>query len=131
MSIIVKKIYQKHPFHLVDPSPWPFLVSMAAFTCAISAVLYFHLFKFGSLLLLISFLFLFFIMFVWWRDVSRESNLEGHHTGIVQQGLRYGILLFIVSEIFFLLLFFELFFIIAYLLPLKLELSDLLKEFMY
>lgn len=110
MSTIVKKIYQKHPFHLVDPSPWPFLASMAAFACAISAVLYFHLFKFSSLLLFLSFIFLFFIMFVWWRDVSRESNLEGHHTGIVQQGLRYGILLFIVSEIFFFVAFFWAFF---------------------
>ena len=96
------KFYQKHPFHLVDPSPWPFFASIAAFSCTIGAVLYFHIYQYGNTLLLISFIFLLGIMFVWWRDVSRESNFEGHHSGLVQQGLRFGIVLFIVSEIFFL-----------------------------
>nr|YP_009325904.1 cytochrome c oxidase subunit 3 [Vertebrata lanosa]APC24945.1 cytochrome c oxidase subunit 3 [Vertebrata lanosa] len=110
MTFHTKKIYQKHPFHLVDPSPWPFMASLASFSCAISSVLYFHLFYFGKIFLLMSFIFLFLIMFVWWRDVSRESSFEGHHTGLVQQGLRYGILLFIVSEIFFFIAFFWAFF---------------------
>lgn len=110
MTFTIKKFYQKHPFHLVDPSPWPFLASLASFSCAISAVLYFHLFFFGKIFLTLSFVFLFSIMFVWWRDVSRESNFEGHHTGMVQQGLRFGILLFIVSEIFFFIAFFWAFF---------------------
>lgn len=106
----ISKFYQKHPFHLVDPSPWPFFASISAFSCAIGAVLYFHLFQTGKIILLISFLFLLIIMFVWWRDVSRESNFEGHHTGLVQQGLRFGILLFIISEIFFFVAFFWAFF---------------------
>ena len=29
---------QKHPFHLVDPSPWPFLSSFAVLTTTISLV---------------------------------------------------------------------------------------------
>ncbi|KAM7248920.1 hypothetical protein ACFE04_026806 [Oxalis oulophora] len=45
-------------------------------------------------------------MFVWWRDVIRESTLEGHHTKVVQLGLRYGSILFIVSEVMFLFAFF-------------------------
>lgn len=110
MTPNLKKNYQKHPFHLVDPSPWPFFASVAAFSCAVSAVLYFHMFFYGKSLLIISFLFIFLIMFVWWRDITRESTFEGHHTGSVQQGLRYGILLFIVSEIFFFVAFFWAFF---------------------
>nr|YP_010620216.1 cytochrome c oxidase subunit 3 [Dictyomenia sonderi]WAX04252.1 cytochrome c oxidase subunit 3 [Dictyomenia sonderi] len=110
MLFYAKKSYQKHPFHLVDPSPWPFLASIAAFSCTINAILYFHFFKFGKFFLILSFIFLFLIMFVWWRDVSREASFEGHHTGLVQQGLRYGILLFIISEIFFFVAFFWAFF---------------------
>nr|YP_011017684.1 cytochrome c oxidase subunit 3 [Dasysiphonia japonica]WQF69507.1 cytochrome c oxidase subunit 3 [Dasysiphonia japonica] len=109
LSYPLKKL-QKHPFHLVDPSPWPFTASIFAFSCAISAVLYFHTFILGKNLLILSFISLFFIMFVWWRDVIRESTFEGHHTGLVQRGLRYGIILFIVSEIFFFVAFFWAFF---------------------
>lgn len=104
------KNLQKHPFHLVDPSPWPFTASLFAFNCALSAVLYFHTFSIGKNLLIISFLCLFVIMFLWWRDVVRESTFEGNHTGLVQQGLRYGVILFIVSEIFFFVAFFWAFF---------------------
>lgn len=109
-NLLSLKKMQKHPFHLVDPSPWPFFASFFAFSCAISAVLYFHTFNLGRNLLAINFSFLFIIMFVWWRDVVRESTLEGHHTGLVQRGLRYGIILFIVSEIFFFVAFFWAFF---------------------
>ncbi|KAM0932111.1 putative cytochrome-c oxidase [Dioscorea sansibarensis] len=45
-------------------------------------------------------------MFVWWRDVLRESTLEGHHTKAVQLGPRYGSILFIVSEVMFFFCFF-------------------------
>ena len=53
---------------------------------------------------------LLFCMGMWWRDVVREAHVEGHHTPIVQLGLRYGMLLFIVSEIFFFVAFFWAFF---------------------
>merc|ERR1712228_1116162 len=45
-----------------------------------------------------------------WRDVSREGALLGLHTSIVELGLRRGIALFIVSEVFFFLRFFWAFF---------------------
>ena len=106
----ISKNLQRHPFHLVDPSPWPFVSALAAFSCAIGGILYMHAYKQGSFMLIGSFLILLITMFVWWRDVIRESTFEGHHTGIVQQGLRYGILLFIVSEILFFFAFFWAFF---------------------
>ena len=49
-------------------------------------------------------------MIIWWRDVIRESTFEGHHTLAVQKGLRYGMILFIVSEIMFFFAFFWAFF---------------------
>nr|AHX02425.1 cytochrome c oxidase subunit 3 [Ceramium japonicum] len=104
------KHYQRHPFHLVDPSPWPFVASLSAFTCTFGGVLYFHAFKYGIPILLSGFFSLLAVMFVWWRDVVRESTFEGHHTGIVQRGLRFGIILFIISEILFFFAFFWAFF---------------------
>nr|VDD26767.1 unnamed protein product [Brassica rapa] len=52
----------------------------------------------GARLLSLGLIFLLYTMFVWWRDVLRESTLEGHHTKVVQLGPRYGSILFIVSE---------------------------------
>ena len=98
MTSQIYKLYQRHPFHLVDPSPWPFVASLSAFLCASGGVLYFHAFKIGPVLLTFGFLSLFSVMFLWWRDVVRESTFEGHHTGIVQQGLRFGVILFIISR---------------------------------
>jgi len=49
-------------------------------------------------------------MFVWWRDVVREATYLGHHTKMVQLGLRYGMILFIVSEVMFFVAFFWAFF---------------------
>nr|YP_009511845.1 cytochrome c oxidase subunit 3 [Gracilaria gracilis]AXI97722.1 cytochrome c oxidase subunit 3 [Gracilaria gracilis] len=109
LSKIAKSV-QRHPFHLVDPSPWPFVASLSAFSCAIGGVMYMHAYKQGDIVLLCGFIMLFMTMFVWWRDVVRESTFEGHHTGIVQQGLRYGVILFIVSEVLFFFAFFWAFF---------------------
>nr|AHX02522.1 cytochrome c oxidase subunit 3 [Schizymenia dubyi] len=101
----ISKSIQRHPFHLVDPSPWPFIASLSAFSCAVGGVMYMHAYINGGFILLSGFIMLLITMYVWWRDVIRESTFEGHHTGIVQQGLRYGVILFIVSEVLFFLLF--------------------------
>jgi heme/copper-type cytochrome/quinol oxidase subunit 3 len=60
----------------------------------------------GYFLMCSGFLMVFFMMAVWWRDVIREAMYEGQHTDIVQQGIRMGMLLFIVSEIMFFFAFF-------------------------
>nr|YP_009441348.1 cytochrome c oxidase subunit 3 [Lympha mucosa]ATN23357.1 cytochrome c oxidase subunit 3 [Lympha mucosa] len=108
--IKVSKSVQRHPFHLVDPSPWPFVASLSAFFCTIGLVMYMHAYQGTNLVLFNSFFLLFLTMFVWWRDVIREATFEGHHTGIVQKGLRYGVFLFIISEILFFFAFFWAFF---------------------
>ena len=103
-------ITQKHPFHLVDPSPWPIVASTAAFICATGAVIYFHGFSNGGWFLTFGLFFLVFTIAIWWRDIIREGTFEGQHTSIVQLGLRFGIILFIVSEIIFFFAFFWAFF---------------------
>lgn len=101
---------QRHPFHLVDPSPWPFVASLSAFCCVIGLTMYMHVFINGVYVFFMGLLGLILTMFVWWRDITRESTFEGHHTGSVQRGLRYGVILFIVSEVLFFFAFFWAFF---------------------
>ena len=107
----VKHPVQRHPFHLVDPSPWPLFTSVGAFTTTFGGVLYFHGFLGGEMVLSFGFLIILFVMFLWWRDVIREATFQGHHTFAVQTGLRMGMILFIVSEVMFFMAFFGRFFI--------------------
>jgi heme/copper-type cytochrome/quinol oxidase subunit 3 len=99
-----------HAFHLVDVSPWPVLGATSAFMMAIGAAMSMHSYVFGPQILLFGLISLLYTMFVWWRDVVREATFEGHHTSIVQIGLRYGMILFILSEVLFFAAFFWAFF---------------------
>jgi len=101
---------QKHPFHLVDPSPLPIFASLSAFVSTVGGVMYMHGYNGGKSMLSLGFLMILYSMFVWWRDVVREATFEGHHTSFVQLGLRYGMILFIVSEVMFFVAFFWAFF---------------------
>ena len=101
---------RKHPFHLVDPSPWPLFSALAAFVSTVGGVMYMHAYTGGKLMLFFGISMIIYAMFVWWRDVVREATYQGHHTLPVQVGLRYGMLLFIVSEIMFFFGFFWAFF---------------------
>lgn len=101
---------QKHPFHLVDPSPWPIFSSLGALACTMGGVMFFHGYLGGEFVLFLGIGMIVYSMCVWWRDVVREATFEGHHTMTVQIGLRYGMILFIVSEIMFFVAFFWAFF---------------------
>lgn len=100
----------KHTYHLVDPSPWPILTSFSALVLTSGGVMYMHSYKHGGLLLSLGLLLVVYSATCWWRDVIREATYEGHHTRVVQLGLRYGVVLFIISEIFFFVAFFWAFF---------------------
>lgn len=99
-----------HPYHLVDPSPWPYVAAMAALGLTTGSVMYFHSFKYGNLLVISSLTLIVLVMIVWWRDVIREATFQGHHTLVVQKGLKLGMILFILSEVFFFFSFFWAFF---------------------
>ena len=101
---------QRHAFHLVDPSIMPLLSSLSALCLTLGSVLYFHGYSGGFESTVFGLVSVLLCMFVWWRDIVRESTFEGCHTNIVQLGLRYGMLLFIVSEIMFFFAFFWAFF---------------------
>lgn len=69
-----------------------------------------HAYTGGGVLLCFALVMVIYSMVVWWRDIIRESTFEGHHTYAVQVGLRYGVILFIISEIMFFVAFFWAFF---------------------
>src|SRR5579872_7511536 len=103
----------KHPYHLVDPSPWPLVGSIAGGVMAVGAVLFMH--KYDWLgnhvwMLIRAALVVRGRMAVCWRDVIREATFQGYHTPVVQLGLRYGMALFIASEVMFFSAFFWAFF---------------------
>ena len=100
---------QLHPFHIVNPSPWPLMASIGALAMTFGSVLYMHNFIGGSLFFL-GVLITSYVAFTWWRDIVRESTYQGFHTKAVQLGLRYGMLLFIASEVMFFFAFFWAFF---------------------
>ena len=102
----ISQFSQRHAFHLVDPSVMPLISAISALTLTTGSVMYFHGYSFGLFTTLFGFLAILSCMFVWWRDIVREGTLEGQHTNIVQLGLRYGMILFIVSEVMFFFAFF-------------------------
>ena len=90
---------QNHDYHLVDPSPWPFVGAMSAFILAIGAIAAMH--GASAIYVVPGTLGVIYTMISWWRDVVREAEYEGHHTKVVQLHLRYGMIMFIASEVMF------------------------------
>ena len=97
-----------HDYHLVDPSPWPFIGATATFITAIGAVFWMH-HQIGPWVMILGFAGILYTMFMWWRDVIKEAN-QGDHTPVVSLHLRYGMIMFIVSEVMFFVAWFWAFF---------------------
>ena len=107
------KNYQQHPFHLVDPRPWPLVASIGAGTMLSGGVMWFHGYNGGGITLIFGMASVLFVMYAWWRDIIREATFEGLHTTAVQKSHRIGMILFIVSEVMFFFAFFKLFKLIS------------------
>jgi hypothetical protein len=101
---------QVNPYHLVDPSPWPLVAAMFAFGATIGGVMYFHGYDSNGVLVRFAMLGILLVMYTWWKDIVREGSYEGQHTAMVGVGLRYGMALFIISEVMFFFAFFWAFF---------------------
>jgi cytochrome c oxidase subunit 3 len=104
-----------HDYHLVDPSPWPIVGSISALVTAVGAITWMHhmfpaaplVFGAGALGILYTFV-------GWWRDVIREAQYQGYHTRVVQISHRYGMILFIASEVMFFVAWFWAYFSTAF-----------------
>jgi cytochrome c oxidase subunit 3 len=111
---------KNHDYHIIDPSPWPFLGGLAALVMAIGGIGWMQALRgndFSLLgiplaspwLFLIGLAFVFYVMFGWWSDTIKEAH-EGHHTRVVSLHLRYGMIMFIASEVMFFVAWFWAFF---------------------
>jgi cytochrome c oxidase subunit 3 len=92
-----------HDYHLVNPSPWPVVGAISAFVLAVGAIWFFKTRTTDNpqpWLMLIGFAGVLYTMYAWWADVVRES-LTGDHTPVVKMHHRYGMILFIASEVMF------------------------------
>ena len=104
-----------HPFHLVNPSVWPLVGSLAAGLLAAMAVMYMHNKTIlglhpGIWGVVFGFSFVGYVMYHWWKDVVKEAVVEKAHSPITKIGFRYGMALFISSEVMFFVAFFWAFF---------------------
>ncbi|MGB0907936.1 MAG: cytochrome c oxidase subunit 3 [Maricaulaceae bacterium] len=128
----------EHDYHLIPPSPWPFLSGVACLVWGMGMVVFFAglvdrnpdggngMMEFffsrgidtlqgregasgGWILLVLGCLFAAYVMYGWWRDVARESA-AGDHTPVVDIGLRYGMIMFIMQEAMFFVGWFWMFF---------------------
>jgi cytochrome c oxidase subunit III len=101
-------VHRKHQYHLVEPSIWPLLGALSAGAMFLGAVLGMH--DKGWWLAIVGFGFVLATMFLWFKDVVHEAQGGHHHSPVVQIGLRYGMTLFITSEVMFFVAFFWAFF---------------------
>jgi len=106
----------KHDYHLVNPSPWPLVGSISATVMAMGGVAWlkglFGIQQHNPILFFAGLAGVLYTMFGWWRDVVKEAN-AGDHTPVVSIGLRYGMILFIASEVMFFVAWFWIFFEMA------------------
>ncbi len=96
-----------HDYHLVNPSPWPAVGAASALMLAIGAINWMHGGHWAVMAL--GFALVLYVMFMWWRDVINEAH-AGDHTPVVSLHLRYGMIMFIASEVMFFVAWFWAFF---------------------
>ena len=104
---------KQHDYHLVDPSPWPIVGSVSAFIMAVGAITWMHhMFSpaVPPIIFFIGVAGVLYTMASWWADVIREAQYKGDHTRVVQISHRYGMILFIASEVMFFVAWFWAFF---------------------
>ncbi len=108
VDLVFQDSKKKHKFHLVNPSPWPFVGAFSTLFFVAGAILYMHYDMVWPVVL--GFITILLTMFLWWKDIVKESTDLKVHNTITEIGLRYGMALFITSEVMFFVAFFWAFF---------------------
>jgi cytochrome c oxidase subunit 3 len=108
-----------HPYHLVRPSIWPLVGSFAGGLLAVGALMFMHKTQVGGVSLgipgiIAGVIAVISVMYFWWKDIIFETVTEQVHNKITEIGLRYGMALFIASEVMFFVAFFWAFFSSAF-----------------
>jgi len=91
---------KNHDYHILPPDQWPLIGAFAALALTGGGVMWMHANPYGKFVALLGLLGVLVTMFSWWGNVIREGK-AGDHTPVVQLHLRYGMILFIASEVMF------------------------------
>ena len=100
---------KNHDYHILAPDPWPIIGAFSALALTGGGVMSMHANPYGKFVLLVGVLGVISTMYNWWRNVITEGK-AGDHTPVVQLHLRYGMILFIASEVMFFVAWFWAFF---------------------
>ena len=100
---------KNHDYHILPPDQWPLIGAFSALALTGGGVMWMHDNPYGKFVFLLGLLGVLTTMFSWWSNVVREAH-EGHHTPVVSLHLRYGMILFIASEVMFFVAWFWAFF---------------------
>jgi cytochrome c oxidase subunit 3 len=103
---------KNHDYHILPPDPWPIIGSFSAFALFGGLVMWMHDNPYGKFVGFAGLAMVLVTMFSWWSNTVKEAN-EGHHTPVVSLHLRYGMILFIASEVMFFVAWFWAFFAAA------------------
>ena len=90
-------IEKNHDYHMVEPSPWPFVGSVSVLIMAMGGIFWMH--HWTPWVFFIGLVGVLYTMYAWWSDVIKEANNGHDHTPVVQMHHRYGMMLFIASEV--------------------------------
>ena len=113
---------KNHDYHILPPSIWPLIGAFAALAMAAGGIRWMHDLAHGAIIFYIGVAGVLFTFYSWWSDVIREAH-GGDHTPVVQLHLRYGMILFIASEVMFFVGWFWAWFDFS-LFPVPLEIVD-------
>jgi len=100
---------KNHDYHILPPDIWPLIGATSALSFFGGTVMWMHDNPYGKFLMMLGFLGIAVTMFNWWANVIREGK-AGDHTPVVQLHLRYGMIMFIASEVMFFVAWFWAFF---------------------
>nr|DBA43668.1 TPA_asm: COX3 [Bombus laesus] len=96
------------PFHMVTISPWPIITSFNLMNLLMSIIFWIYMNNLNNMIM--NFILLVLSMFMWFRDIIRESTFQGIHSMYITMMMKFSMIMFIVSELFFFISFFWTFF---------------------
>tara|TARA_X000000368_G_scaffold416929_2_gene411978 strand:- start:4355 stop:5197 length:843 start_codon:yes stop_codon:yes gene_type:complete len=108
VDLVFEDSKKKHEYHLVNPSPWPIFGAFSTLFLVSGGILYMHYQMIWPLV--VGFVLILLTMYFWWKDIIKETTFLNVHSSITEIGLRYGMALFITSEVMFFVAFFWAFF---------------------
>ncbi len=100
---------KNHDYHILAPDPWPIIGAFSALALTGGGVMWLHNNPYGKFICLAGFAMVLLTMLSWWKNTIKEAH-QGFHTPVVSLHLRYGMILFIASEVMFFVAWFWVFF---------------------